>query len=185
MRDIMTTSWSLYHRRRPLRNSKIPILIYKKHLPPLLRPAGGVQIWWRGVESSPTCCVLHQREKKRPSFLPKMGENRKFLLTPFTENGILTHAPPGAKMDYCIAAFAAVSSKGPWSHGPNLTGGVSRWQRNVPISPRSCTPRRSMASAREWLPPTVARSWPVAAPRAAHAFPTEEAAARGDTSICV
>ena len=60
-----------------------------------------------------------------------------------------------------------------------LTGGVSTWQRNVPISPRSCTARRSTASAREWRLPTAARFWPVAAPRAAPVCPTKRNGPRG------
>ena len=43
-------------------------------------------------------------------------------------------------------------------------GGVL--QCSVPISPRSASAPRCTVSAREWLLPTAARSWPVAAPRA-------------------
>ena len=66
-----------------------------------------------------------------------------------------------------------VSSKCHGNMTGKLTGGVSTWQRNVPISPRSCTARRSTASAREWLPPTAARFWPAAAPRAVPVCPTK------------
>ena len=74
-----------------------------------------------------------------------------------------------------------VSSKCHGNMTGKLTGGVSTWQRNVPISPRSCTARRSTASAREWLPPTAARSWPAAAPRAVPVCPTKRNGKRGET----
>lgn len=115
--------------------------------------------------------------------------NWKLFLTPFEKEGILCHAPlrtEGPLKVYCavLQKRRAVSSKrrpesvlkmGPvWTQ---LKQEVSQaWLQNVPISPRSSMDRRSTASARGWLPPTAARFWLAAAPRAAPAFPTEHGA---------
>ena len=98
------------------------------------------------------------------------------------EYAILVHASKGAWYLFTAPFHKRWCRVSAVERRPEFWQEVSQtWQRNVPISPRSCTARRSTASAREWLPPTAVRSWPVAAPRAAPVCPTKRNGRAGDT----
>ncbi len=78
----------------------------------------------------------------------------------------LSAAPPAMKRRAVLGKRRPRSSGGRTEYGQEVS---YAWQRNVPISPRSSTARRSTASASAWPLPTAARFWPAAAPRAAPA----------------